>query len=53
MRASGSLGLSQAIRILIESALLYTLSVAVCLITELANTNWNYAISDIVSITKS
>lgn len=48
-RAPGSLSLSHAIKIFVESALLYTSWVAICLITELANTNWNYAISDIVS----
>lgn len=49
IKMSGSLSLSHAIRIFVESALLYTSWVAICLITELVNTNWNYAISDIVS----
>ncbi|EPS95147.1 hypothetical protein FOMPIDRAFT_131222 [Fomitopsis schrenkii] len=47
IKMSGSLSLSHAIRIFVESALLYTSWVAICLITELVNTNWNYAISDI------
>lgn len=50
-RGTGRVNLAHVNRILVESALLYTLSVAVTLITELAKTNANYGASDIVSQT--
>ncbi|KAH9923360.1 uncharacterized protein B0H18DRAFT_1015365 [Fomitopsis serialis] len=45
-RGSGRVNLSQVNRIFVESALLYTLSVAITLVTELAKTNGNYGTSD-------
>lgn len=49
-RVVGTLNLSHVIKIFIESALLYILSVAACLVTELMGTNWNYAVSGVVSL---
>ena len=48
-RITGTVSLSHVIKIFVESALLYILSVAACLITEVAGTNWNYAVSGVVS----
>ncbi|KAH9836692.1 uncharacterized protein C8Q71DRAFT_54513 [Rhodofomes roseus] len=46
-RGTGRVNLAHVNRIFVESALLYTLSVAVTLMTELANTNGNYGVSDV------
>ncbi|KZT68817.1 hypothetical protein DAEQUDRAFT_654769, partial [Daedalea quercina L-15889] len=46
-RGTGNVKLSHVNKIFIESALLYTLLVIACLVTELSNTNGNYGVSDI------
>ena len=43
------MGFKDMILIMVESALLYTVTVALCIITDLARTNVYYGITDIVS----
>jgi len=46
-RGTGRVNLSQVNRIFVESALLYTLSVAITLVTELSKSNGTYGASDV------
>ena len=48
-RVPRRMGFKDVILIIVESALLYTITVALCIVLDLARTNVYYGITDIVS----